>query len=327
MNRPYKLRFVNQLVGSFLLLVVVFLLTVVMFAARTQEWFVPRHELIAMLPESELDGLTRGTPIQILGRRAGEIAHIEYADDGQMLRITMSISNHFLDLIYTDSIVHVKRRLAGAGDAYLEITRGPRHDEPVRPPAVLQVATEPAPADELHQMTEMVGQVRDSVAEVRDSMVSAFAQFHDTSAQVSDSNRQLQDILQGWEQFTPRLDPMADEFVESNRQFQQTNTVIRDSNDQLQSVLRDVQDMTPRWKVVTGQAEELLSTSQEVADSLRDESRDLPGTVEEFRHTVDGAQEVINGLRQHWLLRRYVDQPEPTQMIPPSKISPGGMWP
>ena len=286
MNRPYKLRFVNQLVGSFLLLVVMVLLVVVMFAARTQEWFVPHHDVTAHLPEDELDGLARGTPVQILGRRAGEVRQIEYANEGQMLRLTLSISDRYFDQIYADSVVRVKRRLAGAGDAYLEITRGPLHAEPVSPQAVLQVATEPAPSDELRHITEMVGQVRDSVADVRDTMVRTFTQFEQTSLEVSDSNRQLQNVLQDWERFTPRLDPMADEFVESNRQFQQTTSVIRDSNQQLQSVLRDVQEMTPRWKVVTGQAEQLLSTTQEVADTMRDESRDLPGTVSEFRQTV-----------------------------------------
>lgn len=327
MNRPYKLRFVNQLVGAFVLLVVVLLLGMILIAARTQQWFVPRHELVAFLPEGELDGLQIGTPVQVLGERAGEVSSIDYADEGRMLQLTLQIAEPYLDQIYADSIIRIRRRLAGVGEVYLDILRGPAHRVSAGPDTPLMIVSEPAPGDELRRITEMVTEVREEVAVVRESMVRAFDRLEQTSTQVADSNRQLQRVLDDVEEFTPRLVPLADDLEESNRQFQETTRVVRDSNEQLRIILDDIGGVTPRLGPLADQTEELLATSQEIADTLRDESGELPGTVRQFRRTVEGADEVIEGLRQHWLLRRHIDQPEITPKIPPSKISPGGIWP
>jgi len=327
MNKPYKLRYVNQLVGGFLLLVVLLVLAGVFLVARTQSWFTGRHDLVAYLPESQLDGLQRGTPIIVLGRPIGEISSISYAPDGVDLAITLSINPAWRDQIFVDSQIRIRRRLAGAGEAYLEITRGLEHNRVATPDTPLAIISEPGPTDDLSKITEMFVDARDSIRLAQESITSGFVKLEDTAVQIDQSNAQLQEILNDVQEFSPRLTPLADEYEAMARDIRVTNEEVRQSNVQLQGALTDVQQVTPRLVPLANQAEQLLTTSQEVMSALQSETQSLPGTVDKFRDDLDGAQEVIDGMKQNWLIRRYIDPPQPSRMIPPSRVTPGGPWP
>ncbi|MBX3413939.1 MAG: MCE family protein [Pirellulales bacterium] len=327
MNKPYKLRYVNQLVGTFLLLVVLLVLLGVFFVARTQSWFMGRHDLVAYLPESQLDGLQRGTPIIVLGRSIGEISSISYAPDGENLQVTLSINQAWRNQIFVDSQIRIRRRLAGAGEAYLEITRGPNHDIVATPSTPLAIISEPGPTDDMAKITQMFVDARDSIRMAQESISSGFTKLEDTSAKLDDSNAQLQDILRDVKEFSPRLSPLADQYESMARDIRVTNEEVRQSNVQLQSALTDVQQVTPKLEPLANQAQQLLSTSQDVMSALRAETESLPGTVDKFRADLDGAQEVIDGMKQNWLIRRYLEKPHPSSMIPPARVSPGGPWP
>jgi uncharacterized protein YukE len=121
---------------------------------------------------------------------------------------------------------------------------------------------------------------------------------------------------------------------QTSERFRATTQQISQSNRQLQNVLTDAEEVSPRLLPIAKQAEQLLQTSQVVADRLKNESESLPGTVNDFRDTIDGfqdtvgeAQEVIDGLRQNWLIRRHVAQPEQPSRVPLSKVRVGGFSP
>lgn len=327
MNKPFKLRYVNQLVGTFLLLVVLLVLVGVFSVARTQSWLTTRHALYAILPESLLDGLQRGTPINVLGRPIGEISGISYAPDGVNLQLTLSINQAWRDQVFVDSEIRIRRRLAGAGEAYLEITRGPEHNIVATPGTFLTITSEPGPTDNMAEITQMFVDARDSIRMAQESISSGFTKLEDTSTKLDESNAQLQDILRDVKEFSPRLTPLADEYEAMAKDIRVTNQEVRQSNVQLQSALTDVQQVTPRLEPLAAQAEQLLSTSQDVMSALQAETESLPGTVDKFRSDLDGAQEVIDGMKQNFLIRRYIEKPHPSAMIPPSRVTPGGPWP
>ena len=286
MNEPIRLRYVNQLVGAFILLIVALLLVGTVIVVRQQEIFVPEYEIFAFVAETELKGLGKGTEVLVLGRQAGEIDDIRYFDgerDGKNVRVSMKIKETFRDKIFTDSVAHLKRRLAGAGEAYLEITRGPRHQTVLPTRGDLKVVSEPEPASELARVTGMIDDIRGYFEDVRNSMVDAFDRFGTAADTFNASNEQLQGVLTELEDFAPRLTPLAEK------------------------------------------SETFLESSQEVVDALRAETENLPGTVLKLQDDLDGAQEIIEGIRSHWLLRRYIDRGDADTLISPSQMGRGAL--
>jgi len=352
LSRGHKLRYANQFVGAFVLLVLGLLFTALMVVAWGQEWFVPKFTIYAYLPEEELDGLQVNTPLQILGKRVGKVTEIDYVNDpaqieqlqemwlpnGQkrthFLRIKLQISGESIDQINQDSRIHIRRRMAGMGDVYLEVLRG---NEPQRRPdesTLFAIYPEKSAQDEMRTMTRLMGEVQQDFSVIRQSMVKSSMAIEESNEEIAETSVRVRDLADSLLEVTPRLPQIADDVQRTtndmrttSERFRETTQEISQSNRQLQNVLSDAEEVTPRLLPITQQTEKLLATSQVVADRLRDESEDLPGTVGEFRQTVGDAQEVIDGLRQNWLIRRHVTQPQSPTRLPSSKVRVGGLVP
>ena len=74
MNKPFKFRYVNEIVGVFVLVVVAALIVGIILAGRAQEWFVPVHHLVLDFPEEGSLGLQKGAEVQILGTPVGVVS-------------------------------------------------------------------------------------------------------------------------------------------------------------------------------------------------------------------------------------------------------------
>jgi ABC-type transporter Mla subunit MlaD len=306
MNRPFRLRYVNQLVGSFVLLIVLLILAGLLLVSQQRELFESQFVLRSLVPEHRLGGLREGTDVLMLGQRVGEVKTIRYLTDeeiqklgpdaqldGQPLNVLVElrINMNVKDQIFTDSVAHIHRKLAGAGDAYIEIVRGRAVPRTLLEEGdQIKLIPGSEPGQELAEIRDSVLTVRDAFVSVRNSMVPAFEQFGDAS-----------------------------------ERFGEASDSLNDTNQRIQSVVDDVQDVTPRLDEFTRSAQELVDSSQEVVDTLQSETDQLPGTVRDVRKTVNGAQEVVEGLRQHWLLRRYVDQGD-DRPIRSSEVGRGGHW-
>lgn len=359
LSHAHRLRYVNQLVGAFVILVFGLVFAAIIMVAWGQEWRVPRHTVYAYMVEEELDGLQVNTPVQILGERVGRVREIRYVDDPQLegrlraelpgpiprathfLQIEMQISDRFIDEVRVDSRIHIRRRLAGVGDVYLEVLRGQDIAGQVDQSTIFPITQERSAQDEVRTMVTLMAEVQQDFAVMRQSMVDSAAEFQRSSVEVSQASLRVRELAESMLEVSPRLPEIADEIQSATTDIRQTSERIRDtasqigdSNRQLQNVLADAEEVSPRLLPIAQRAEQLLSTSQVVADRLRDESDDLPGTVRGFNETLHGfdetvgdAQQVIDGLRQNWLIRRHVEQPQSPRRIPPSKARVGGMLP
>ncbi len=289
MNKSLKLRYVNQLVGGLVLAVALLLVVGLVLVGRRQEWFEQRFELRAALAEKDLDGLHQGSQVIMLGKVIGSLRAIEYAPvidpqaTGLLLRLAIRQDPNWP--IYTGSVARIKRHLAGAGEAYLEIQRPERQHAEMQDGDFIAILLDPAPTDRLDRVVEMIEQIRGDFDKVRQSMVPAFEQFNETSQNLDQTNTELSRVVRDFQDFSPRLAPLAE----------QTRAV--------------------------------LESSQEVVDSIRSETDQLPGTVDQLQGNLSTAQDVLDGLRSHWLLRRYIDQSDESQTIPTAEVGRGDVWP
>lgn len=290
MNKPVKLRYVNQLVGSLLLAVAVVLFVVVMLVLRQQGWFVTKFRLYAQLNEQQLDGLQHGTEVLLLGHQVGQVDRIAYADrqaggKHDEILVELLLRNDPQWPIYAGSVAYIQRHLAGAGEAFLEIRRAQPSDRLLKDGDTIKIVAVEAAGDQLGVVVDQMKEIRSDFAKVRDSMVPAFEKISDSFTRLDETNRRMQVVVDDMQKMSPKLSPIAD---------------------QLQTV---------------------LDQSREVTETLRQEAQDVPGTVNELRGNLHTAQEVFDAARSHWLLRRYIDRPSEDPTIEPAEVYRGEIWP
>ncbi|HVC96116.1 MAG TPA: MlaD family protein [Pirellulales bacterium] len=158
MPEPFRLRFVNQIVGVFVLailaVVFAFLLLLVRAKGRTSD----HVEFEIRTKQDDLGGLRIGTEVQILGKTSGRIDRIDYVGEGNQVVVGLAIKERFARQILTNSTVRVRH---GHGAPFLEVLRGDQSDT-----ALVDVATgEPI---EIHHFQSDQDRIDELAGEIRE---------------------------------------------------------------------------------------------------------------------------------------------------------------
>lgn len=160
MKKPFKFRYVNEIVGGFILLVIAALLTGVILAGLAQQWFEPKLELRIRFPPEGSAGIKKGAEVVIMGTLVGTVDRVIVEDDGSMEGV-LSIQQEFARFIRDDSRAVLKKKFGVAGDAFVEITKG---DGSVLQDAMLPTAAE-IDADLVVALQALLEQVHKAVEE------------------------------------------------------------------------------------------------------------------------------------------------------------------
>src|SRR5690242_20602613 len=130
MPEPLRLRFVNQIVGMFVLAVLAVVLVFLLLLLRAKGRSSGHVEFEIRIAEQDLDGLFNGAEVQILRQTAGRVDRIEYGASGNQVLVGLAIKQRFAREIFTDSTARV-RHSHGAALPVLEILRGERSETPL----------------------------------------------------------------------------------------------------------------------------------------------------------------------------------------------------
>lgn len=131
-DTTFKFRFVNEIVGVFVLLAVAVLAAAVFLAGRAQGIFEPAFRLHTTLGAGEgTYGLKSGSEVRIGDIVAGSVARIRPTAEGT-IEAVLSLKESFHGFVRRDSAAVVKKTLLVAGDSYVDISVGGR-GEPLLP--------------------------------------------------------------------------------------------------------------------------------------------------------------------------------------------------
>ncbi|HMO49715.1 MAG TPA: MlaD family protein [Kiritimatiellia bacterium] len=300
-TKPFQFRYVNEIVGGFVLLVVVLLIAAVFVAGRAQGWFEPVHKIhIDFPPQGSLD-LQIGSPVQILGTTVGRVEMIEVDDEGFMTGV-ITVKGDFYQFVRSDSRAIVKKKFGIAGDAYIEITKG---IGPALPSGAGLVASKDTDLNEL--LEDLLSQVREAIVPLLDSVKLAADQYAGLAADLRADAGPLQMMLANLEGITRKLDQgegpagklLADEALAET---------LRDIIAQVQAAMAQVNVMLTDLREVTIELPPMART-------VNREVQDIPGTVLMTQETLRETERLIEGIQRHWLLRKYIPRTEPTPLI------------
>ena len=297
MAKPFKFRYVNEIVGTFVLLIVALLVAGIIFAGHAQDWFTPVKRYNVDFPVEGSLGIQKGAPVEILGTTVGKVERIEVEEDGRIYGV-ISVKGAFIRFVRDDSKAIVKKRFAVAGEAYIEITEG--EGGPLSPDFNLMVEKDTELTEMLEQMLE---QIRSTTVPAIEKLQGTVVEYGKLAADLRNPEGPLLKLLSNVEQITEGL---------KNGEGS-AGKVLRDpqmAND-LKGILDKINDALTDLKKTTAQLPPM-------AEKIGGEVNDLPGLVSQTQETIRESERLIEGIQQHWLIRKYVPQPEPSSLVNPT---------
>src|SRR5581483_9273358 len=123
MEERFKFRRVNEITGTFVLVIIIALIGSVMWAGHSQRWFKSRVTLRIVLPEAGAAGIRQGSEVYFLGTLVGTVSDVVVDETGRM-EAQANIRRDFFRFVRADSSAVVKKKFGVAGDSFFEITRG-----------------------------------------------------------------------------------------------------------------------------------------------------------------------------------------------------------
>lgn len=280
MNKPFKFRYVNEIVGGFVLLVVAALITGIILAGKAQEWFTPVYELRLSFPEEGSLGVQKGAEVQILGTTVGSVTGIRVREDGRM-RGRLTVKGDFIRFVRLDSKAIVRKKYGIAGDAYVEITQGKGPERELEMPLVVSKDTE---------ITEIA---QDILKRLQETTVPAIEEYTALAADLRSTNGPLMKLLANLEQITAGLERgegSAGQLLRDPALASELTRIL----EQVNTSLGEVQKILADVKATTAQ---LPAAAQTVGREVED----LPGMVVQSQATLREAERLIQGIQQNWL--------------------------
>jgi len=124
MERAFKFKYVNEIVGGFVFLALVIMLAGIFVAGRAQGWFEKKAVLRTIFDTDDgAFGLREGDEVRIRDTAAGNVGRIVPMQDGTM-QTTYMIKDQFLMHLRKGSVAKIRKKFALAGDSIVEIQLG-----------------------------------------------------------------------------------------------------------------------------------------------------------------------------------------------------------
>lgn len=306
MEERFKFRHVNAITGTFVLVIVVVLIAAIVLTGRSQRWFRDNVTLRIVLPETGAAGIQQGSEVYFLGTLVGTVSDVIVDAAGRM-EARANIRRDFFRFVRADSSAVVKRKLFVWGDAYFEITRGQGQPLPEKNASI--ICNEHLPSA-----------MEATLEEVRREAVPALKKL---SAGLDTWTKLGTDLIttrERLDQLIGRVDNMAADLQESKGTV---GKLLTDPEvaDELKALLVKANRSVDELQVTLNNLQKASTNLPMISDALS-EAKDLPELLLQTQQTLHEIESLVQGMQQHWLIRKYIEQPQPNPRIAPSEVAP-----
>jgi phospholipid/cholesterol/gamma-HCH transport system substrate-binding protein len=295
----FKFRRVNEITGTFVLLVVAGLIATVMWTGHSQRWFKSRVTLRIVLPEAGAAGIRQGSEVYFLGTLVGSVAYVEVDAAGRM-QAEANIRKDFFRFVRADSSAVIKRKFGVAGDSFFEITRGQGPPLPEENASI--VCNEQFQSVLESAIDEIRGQTLATLKKTGaglDTWTTLGTNLIATQERLEQLVARLNDIVAGVEQGKGSVGRLV------------ADTALAD----------EAQTLLTNLDVVAKQVQAGTARLPEITDVLADEAKDLPGIVRQTQSSMRELERLMEAMQRTWLLRKYVNPTNPPPSHPPSETA------
>lgn len=306
MEERFKFRHVNAITGTFVLVIVVVLIAAIVLTGRSQRWFRDNVTLWIALPETGAAGIQQGSEVYFLGTLVGTVSDVIVDAAGRM-EARANIRRDFFRFVRTDSSAVVKRKLFVWGDAYFEITRGQGQPLPEKNASI--ICNEHLPS----AMEATLEEVRREAVPTLKKLSAGLDMWTKLGTDLITTRERLDQLI-------GRVDNMAADLQESKGTV---GKLLTDPEvaDELKALLVKANRSVDELQVTLNNLQKAGTNLQAISKALS-EAKDLPGLLLQTQQTLHEIESLVQGMQRHWLIRKYIEQPQLNPRIAPSEVAP-----
>lgn len=313
-KQRFQFRRVNEITGTFVLVVVTVLIAAVVWTGRSQRWFKSNVPLRFVLPEEGAAGIRQGSEVYFLGTLVGSVSDVIVDTNGRM-EAQASIRRDFFRFVRADSSAVVKRKFGVAGDSFFEITRG--EGQPLPEGNASIVCTNQAQ----NALEAAVEQVRAEAMLVLKKVNGGLDTWTMLGSNLITTRGRL-------DQLVGRMDDLATDVQAGKGTVGKliTDTALADEAQKLlvraNEAMVELRGVVTNLNVAVNNVQEGTARLPEITGALADEAQALPGLVQQTQSSMRELERLIEALQRHWLLRKYVNKSDPPPLHPPPETAP-----
>ena len=297
LEQRFKFRRVNEITGTFVLVVVALLVATVVWTGHSQRWFKSRVTLRIVLPEAGAAGIRQGSEVYFLGTLVGSVSDVVVDETGRM-EAQANIRRDFFRFVRVDSSAVIKKKFGVAGDSFFEISRG--NGRPLAEKNASIVCNE-----QYQSALE---------AAVEDIRSQAMAVLKKTSAGL-DTWTVLGTNLNNTQE---RLDQLV-AGVQAGKGTVGNWLTDPATADELKTLLVKANQSVDQLQVTLNNLQQASSNLPAISDVVGKEAKDLPGLVMQTQVSMREVERLVEAMQKTWLLRKYVNLTNPPPLRPLSE--------
>ncbi len=325
MNEPYRLRYTNQIVGAFLVIVLLFVIMLLVVLLRAGNFLAEQQSYWIEADQNDIGDLYKGAEVIILGERAGTVTDIQYVANGDQVRVDLSIDPSSRDEIFSDSFVQMERKF-GVGSPILVIRRGTADQGPPsrlvsgsrldivqsESDRVDQMARELESASEAirliqQQLSPTLTDISNSAGRFNRSLDKsvdpAFTRFGQASVSIYETSEAVRpetlETMKAVRTATKKLESKVTTLTEKiqvlvENDMRDTLVEVRQSSDDISTAAKSVDQTTQDVNRDVAKTLETLRQAAEQVQQLASETRDLVRVVRKEANDLPGTTKRVN---------------------------------
>jgi len=308
LEQRFRFRRVDEITGTFVLVVVALLIAAVIWTGHSQRWFKSHITLRIVLPEAGAAGIRQGSEVYFLGTLVGSVSDVVVDTTGHM-EAQANIRRDFFRFVRADSSAVIKKKFGVAGDSFFEITRGQGEPLPEKDASIIcneqfQSALEAA-----------VEEIRGQAMAVLKKTGTGLDAWTTLGTNLITTQKRL-------DQLVGRVDDLAAD-VQAGKGTVGTLLTDPGTADELRTLLVKANHSADELQVTLDNLQQASTNLPAISDAVGKEAKDLPGLVLQTQVSMREVERLVEAMQRTWLLRKHVNATNP----PPLRPSPGNEEP
>ena len=333
----FRIQHWDRYVGIFVFLAILILVATMIFMARGQKWFEKRYRYVAIF--AKVPGVKPGTPVTISGMEVGSVNSFRLNPEGKV-EVQMDILESYRDFIRSDSRVTIATALLGGKT--VEVTRGSPNQppaaerttlssqEPRELTDILQEIDVKAPLKKVDEALEnlksltarlnspegelftILKNVEFISAQLKEGQGTAGALLRDRklyreAAAAAESARrsatQIEEITAKAAEVSRELPAIVQQVDGRIREIQGILRDVKKAAAELSPILENVRQTTTEGPAIAANVKDISRDVREITEDVKKTTPELPELLHQTQETIEDADQIITGLRNHWLIR------------------------
>ena len=281
----FKFRHVNEITGTFVIVIVLALVAAVAWTGRSQRWFRSNVTLRISLPATGAAGIRQGSEVYFLGTLVGAVSDVVVDETGRM-EAEAHIRRDFFRFVRADSSAVVKKKFGVAGDSFFEITRG-------------QGATLPEKNAAIVCNEQFQSQLETAVDEVR-----------------SEAMLVLKKVNSGLDTWTT----LGTNLITTRERLDQLVAAVQAGKGAVGKLLVDPAT-AGALQVTLKNFQDASTNLPAISEALGNEAKDLPGLVLQTQTSMRELERLIEAAQKSWFVRKHVNPTNPPPAHPLTEVA------